>query len=147
LLEEHVEITAWRGWEERCTAVLPAWSAHSTHQLTDPQLRFATVRHAPDSIDPWHARQAVLARHTRLGFEARAVTALGVNLSADYERPGIRRTAGLRFGHPFAVVAVGVAEDRYSLRPVPHNPWHGLVVFSAWVADPEEATTEPDGAS
>jgi hypothetical protein len=45
------------------------------------------------------------------------------------------------------VVAVGDAEHRNSHRPVPRNPWYGLAVFSAWIADPEEATAEPDSAS
>jgi hypothetical protein len=145
--EERAEITALDGREEQCTAVLPAWSAHNNHQLTDPRLGFATVRHALDPIDPWQARQAAMARYTRVGFEAGAVTALGVQLSMPAWRPGVRRIAELRFGHPFAVVAVGDAEHKYSPRPVPRNPWHGLVVFSAWIADPEEATAEPNSAN
>jgi hypothetical protein len=88
-----------------------------------------------------------MARYTRVGFEAGAVTALAIALSAVIRRPGVRRIAELRFGRPFAVVAVGDAEHKYSPRPAPLNPWHGLAVFSAWVADPEEATPEPDSAS
>jgi hypothetical protein len=42
------------------------------------------------------------------------------------------RTAELRFGHPYAVVAV--ATD-WGTR----GPWHGLPVFSAWVAQPQDA--------
>jgi hypothetical protein len=147
ITEERADTTAPGGREERCTAVLPAWSAHSTHQLTDPRLGFATVRHALDPIDPWQARQAAMARYTRIGFEAGAVTALAVALSAAVSRPGVRRAAELRFGHPFAVVAVaaGNAGPPDSHRPGPHSPWHGLPVFSAWVADPEDATAEPDG--
>jgi len=64
------------------------------------------VRHALDPIDPWQARQAAMARYTRIGFEAGAVIALAITLSAVAQRPGVRRTAELRFGHPFAVVAV-----------------------------------------
>ena len=145
--EERAEITARGGREEQCTAVLPAWSAHSTHDLTDPQLGFATVRHALDPIDPWQATQAAMARYTRAGFEAGAVAVLAVALSAVIRRPGVRRIAELRFGHPFAVVAVGADEHHDSYRPAPRNPWRGLVVFSAWVTDPEEATAEPDVAS
>jgi hypothetical protein len=141
--EERTQITTPGGREEQCTAVLPAWSADSTHELTDPQLGFATVRHALDPIDPWEARQAAMARYTRIGFEAGAVTALAIALSAVIGRPGVRRIAELRFGHPFAVVAVGAAEPQTSRRPVPHSPWDGLVVFSAWVTDPEEAAAEP----
>jgi hypothetical protein len=139
---ERTHTAAPGGREERCTAVLPAWSARSTLELTDPRLGFATVRHALDPIDPWQARQAAMARYTRIGFEAGAVTALAVALSAVLGRPGVRRTAELRFGHPFAVVAVadGNAEPQDSDRTVPSSPWHGLPVFSAWVADPEDAT-------
>jgi hypothetical protein len=49
--------------------------------------------------------------------------------------PGLVRTAELRFGHPYAVVAVTVDSPG---RGDP-GPWHGLPVFSAWVADPEDA--------
>jgi hypothetical protein len=129
--------------------VLPAWSADSTHQLTDPRLGFATVRHALDPTGPWEARQAAMARYTRIGFEAGAVTGLAVALSAMVQRPGGRRTAELRFGHPFAVVAVaaGNAKPQDRRRPVPRSPWHGLPVFSVWVADPEDATAEPNSTS
>jgi hypothetical protein len=149
ITEERADITAPGGREERCTAALPAWSAHSTHQLTDPRLGFATVRHALDPIDPWQARQAAMARYTRIGFEAGAVTALAVRLSAVAARPGVRRSAELRFGHPYAVVAVAAdnAEPQDSHRPDSHSPWHGLPVFSAWVADPEDATAEPNSTS
>jgi hypothetical protein len=143
ITEERAEITAPGGREEQCTAVLPAWSACSTHELTDPQLGFATVRHALDPIDPWEARQAAMARYTRVGFEAGAVTALAIALSAVVGRPGVRRTAELRFGHPFAVVAVGAADPQTSRRPVPRSPWDDLVMFSAWVAEPAEAAAEP----
>lgn len=145
--EERAQTTAPGGREEQCTAVLPAWSAHNTHQLADPQLGFATVRHALDPIDPWEARQAAMARYSQAGFEAGAVTALGIQLSLPAWRPGVRRIAELRFGHPFAVVTVAGAERQSGHRPVPRNPWHGLVVFSAWVADPEEATAEPNSVS
>jgi hypothetical protein len=147
--EERAGTAAPGGREERCTAVLPAWSAHSTHQLTDPRLGFAPVRHALDPIHPWQARQAAMARYTRIGFEAGAVTALAGALGAVAQRPGVRRTAELRFGHPFAVVAVAARnakpQDRH--RPVPRSPWHGLPVFSAWVADPQDATAEPTSTS
>jgi hypothetical protein len=55
--------------------------------------------------------------------------ALGTSL---WSREGVERRAVLRFGHPYAVVAV--ATD--SRRPA----WHGVPVFSAWIADPCVAT-------
>jgi hypothetical protein len=149
ITQERAGTAAPGGKEERCTAVLPAWSARSAHQLTDPRLGFAAVRHALDPIDPWQATQAAMARYTRTGFEAAAVTALAVALSAVIRKPGIRRTAELRFGHPFAVVAVttGALASPGRHRPEPPGPWHGLPVFSAWVASPDDATAEPASAT
>jgi hypothetical protein len=147
--QEDVSTTARDGKEERCTAVLPAWSARSTHQLTDPRLGFAAVRHALDPAGPWQATQAAMARYTRTGFEAAAVTALAVAAAAMTRRPGIRRTAELRFGHPFAVVAVATSNAAPPGRnqPAPQDPWRGLPVFSAWVAIPEDAGAEPASTS
>lgn len=121
--------------EERCTAVLPAWTARSELGLTDPSLGFAAAAHALAPGDPWQARQAAMARYSRTGFEAAAVTGLAVALAMRVPRTGLVRTAELRFGHPYAVVAVTVDSPA---RRVP-GPWHGLPVFSAWVADPEDA--------
>ncbi len=90
---------------DRCIAVLPAWSAHSEHQLTDPRLGFAAVSH---SLQPggarWAAKQAAMARYSRTGFEAAAVTGVAVATAAML--PATRREAELRFAHPYAVVAV-----------------------------------------
>jgi hypothetical protein len=126
------------GREERCTAVLPAWSARSQQDLSDPSLGFAAAAASLAPGDPWQARQAAMARYSRVGFEAAAVTGLAISMAARPSRPGLIRAAELRFGHPFAVVAVaagepgrGGASDR--------GPWHGLPVFSAWVAQPEDA--------
>ena len=120
-----------------CAAVLPAWSATSDLSLADPALGFAAARAAllPGNPDPWQARQAAMARYSRTGFEAAAVTAFAVALAARI--PALRREAELRFAHPYAVVAVATDGDQVS-------PWHGLPVFSAWVAEPEDAT-EDDG--
>jgi hypothetical protein len=145
ITEEPVRTSAPGGREERCTAVLPAWSAHSTHDLSSPRLGFATVRHALDPVAPWRATQAAMARYTRTGFEAGAVTALAVAVSAALASPGVRRTAELRFGHPFAAVAVAAGGPGHdgSRRPAPPGPWQGLPVCSAWVAAPQDATDHP----
>ena len=81
-----------------------------------------------------------MARYSRTGFEAAAVTALAVRLSAMLPRTGPLRTADLRFGHPFAVVAVA-ADDISSRpsRPPAAAAWRGLPVFSAWVTEPQDA--------
>jgi hypothetical protein len=115
-----------------CTAVLPAWSARSALDLSEPGLGFDAVKNAlfPDP-GPWQARQAAMARYTRTGFEAAAATMFAVASSA--RLPGRRRVADLRFGHPYAVVAVAVDGPRL---------WQGMPVFSAWVSDPEDAADD-----
>jgi hypothetical protein len=114
--------------EERYAAVLPAWSARTELDLTDPGLGFgAAMRSLVPG--PWQARQAATARYSRTGFEAAAASAVAGALAMRVPRQGLIRTAELRFGHPFAVVAVTAGQ----------GPWHGLPVFSAWVANPENA--------
>jgi Serpin (serine protease inhibitor) len=120
-----------RGVRDICTAVLPAWSAESSHDLTRPGLGFDAVKDAlAPGQDPWQAGQAAMARYSRTGFEAAAVTTVAV-AAAMIQRTGTRRVAELRFGHPYAVVAVAIDAD--------HGPWHGVPVFSAWVAEPDDA--------
>jgi hypothetical protein len=129
--------------EERCTAVLPAWTAESAHDLSEAELGFQAAAQALAPGDAWEARQAAMARYTRVGFEAAAVTAMAMRMAMYVPRQGLVRTAELRFGHPFAVVAV-TADRPGAGRPAGQDPspWSGLPVFSAWVAQPEDAEPE-----
>lgn len=144
--EQQVQTTSPDGREERCTAVLPAWSADSTHDLSrHPELGFgaaaATVA-ALAGLDQfaWEARQAAVARYSRTGFEAAAVTAMAVAAGIPRTRPGVMRTAELRFCQPYAVVAVTAGQGHHPGRHTPQpTPWHGLPVFSAWITQPEDA--------
>jgi hypothetical protein len=123
---------------DSCVAVLPAWSATSEHDLSAPALGFAAAKEAlVGATDPWQARQTAMARYTRTGFEAAAVSALVVALAM--RQSGTHREAELRFGHPYAVVAVTTAGGGAG------RPWHGLPVFSAWVSEPDDAAE--DGAT
>jgi hypothetical protein len=127
---------------DSCTAVLPAWSARSLHDLTSPGLGFAAAKHAlVRADDPWQARQAAMARYSRTGFEAAAITAVAVMSSA--RLPGRHRSAELRFAHPYAVVALTTNGGGQA------SLWDGLPVFSAWVSEPEDAADDsgPDGKS
>ena len=55
-------------------------------------------------------------------------------------RRGLLRTAELRFGHPFAVVAVTADHNHRPRRDAPlRSPWQDLPVFSAWITQPEDA--------
>jgi hypothetical protein len=115
-------------------AVLPAWSAISHVDLTAPGLGFEAASNAlVPSGDPWQARQSAMARYTRIGFDAAALSLIARGLSARV--PGQHREVVLRFSHPYAVVAV-------TTDPTAASPWHGLPVFSAWVSEPEDATDD-----
>jgi hypothetical protein len=134
--EERAEVKGLDGREERCTAVLPAWSAESDHDLSHPDFGFvAAAEHLARALGrpdlEFLARQAAVARYTRVGFEAAAVTAIMTLLSATIRREGLLRTAELRFAHPYAVVAV--ADDPSG------GPWQRVPVFSGWVAEPDNA--------
>lgn len=118
------------------TAVLPAWSAESQIPLTDAGLGFGTAIGALSGDGPWTAAQAAMARYSRTGFEAAAVTAVFRASAARLPVPGVHRSAELRFGHPYAVIAVTLDPGGPGAPP---GPWHGVPVFSAWVADPSDA--------
>jgi hypothetical protein len=119
---------------DSCAAVLPAWSATSDHNLAVPGLGFDAAKHAlVRNDDPWQARQSAMARYSRTGFEAAAVSALAVAMSVSLRAK--HRDVVLRVGHPYAVVAVATGGAA---------AWDGLPVFSAWVAEPENATDEDE---
>jgi hypothetical protein len=119
-------------------AALPAWSAMSKHDLSAPSLGFGAAKHAlVRNDDPWASQQVAMARYSRTGFEAAAISALAV--AAAMRLPARHRDVVLRFGHPYAVVAVTTATGDTASSG---DPWHGLPVFSAWVSEPEDATDD-----
>jgi hypothetical protein len=134
ITEESAEVKAPDGREERCTAILPAWSAEDDFDLSHDSLGFAAAarrfaeRLGRPGLD-WIVRQAAMARYHRFGFEAAAVTAMATRMAFVAGRDGVRRTAELRFAHPYAVVAV---------TREPGTAWDGVPVFSGWVSEPEE---------
>jgi hypothetical protein len=137
LREEPTRTSAPDGREERATAALPSWSAESRHELATPELGFpAVTRVLGELLDApgleFEAAQAAMARYGRYGFEAAAVTGMMAWMSLPPE--GVVRIAELRFGHPYAVVAVATDTRPGGVS----GPWHGLPVFSAWVAEPED---------
>ncbi|MEO3770409.1 hypothetical protein [Micromonospora sp. B9E7] len=135
--EERTRTRARDGREERHHAVLPCWSARSEHDLAAPTLGFpaatATLaRTLATPVDGFEARQSAVARFHRYGFEAAAVTGMFGVTSLPPE--GLARTAELRFGNPYAVVAVATDTRTGGVT----GPWHGLPVFSAWISEPED---------
>jgi hypothetical protein len=140
ITEEPAEIEGPDGRDERIDTVLPAWSADTELDLNDETLGFpAVARIVAAALElstlRFEARQAAVARYSAVGFEAAAVTMLGIAMSSRTTRAGLRRLATVRFGHPFAVVAA-VSDTRFG---EPVSPWHGLPVFSAWVSEPSDA--------
>jgi hypothetical protein len=119
------------GATELIHAVLPAWSASDTLDLSDNRLGFDAAGHAIGGGDRWDARQAVTANYSRTGFEAAAVTAMAVRM-AMRPRQRTARVAELRFSHPYAVVAAAQTQTS--------DPWNGLPLFSAWVKVPHDAS-------
>lgn len=133
LREEPTRTFAADGREERASAVLPCWSAQSRHDLTPAGFGFAAATQALGELigtpqPPYEVVQAAVARYGRFGFEAAALTAMGVLTALPPE--GVARVAELRFGHPYAVVAVATESAG--------GPWHGVPVYSAWVTEPED---------
>jgi hypothetical protein len=130
--EQPTQTTNQDAREERCTAVLPAWSTSSRHDLSRAD-GFPAAAEALANLMQLHgwsfgAVQSAVARYHRVGFEAAAITAMWLAGGATQVRVGVLRTAQVRFGHPYAVIAVATQ---------PGGPWDGVPVFSAWVADPE----------
>jgi hypothetical protein len=129
------------GATERYSAVLPCWSANSTHDLsaTGPGFPAAAKVLAgllgADGL-PHQAQQTAVARYGQYGFEAAALTTT-VSLKAGGLGPLLAREAELRFAHPYAVVAVA-AQTSGNGGTTPPGPWHGVPVFSAWVSEPDD---------
>lgn len=129
------QTTIGRRDEARFASYLPAWSAESEHDLLAmPALGFGEAGAAllallsPRRYDV-DARQVALARYTRTGFEAAAVTAMALQAAMlAQERKARIRTATVEFTHPYAVVAVARGD----------GAWAGLPLFSAWVARADE---------
>jgi hypothetical protein len=116
---------------ERYETLLPAWQVRAEHELTArPDLGFPAAGAALIALLPRDgdyraaARQSAIARYGRDGFEAAAVTTLGVravSFRVIEERPV--RTARVEFTRPHAVVAVTGGS----------GAWAAMPVFAAWV--------------
>jgi hypothetical protein len=117
------------GVDERYEVLLPTWEVDSVHDLMQSELGFPAAADALVALlvpDDYYAeaRQSAMARYTREGFEAAAVTSLGVRATAAVlPRRALVRTARIEFTRPHAVVAVTQGT----------GDWDGLPVFVAWV--------------
>ncbi|SNT62748.1 hypothetical protein SAMN05421812_114169 [Asanoa hainanensis] len=146
LTEEPVQTAAGGGREEVHRVVLPAWSAESKHDLDRPELGIpAAATGAKRALGTPGARhsaaQSAMARYSRVGFEAAAVSSMAVAVGFPIPQDGLRRTAEVRFDRPYAVVAVADRpwQDGWQPNTSEGSAWLGLPVFSAWVSEPGEA--------
>jgi hypothetical protein len=127
-------------------AVLPTWRASTSLDLlsgaTADGFRGAArllARLLPPGPTALDARQVAVATYTREGFEAAAVTGMGIRAAfavVPSEVP--RRTLTLRFDRPYAAIAVAVDPPA---RAGSGAAWLGLPVFGAWIAEPSETAT------
>lgn len=121
---------------------LPAWQIESKLELLDSPAFGATtavrVLHEMIGDGPEDARQVAVAQFDRYGFEAAAVTGIGVDCSLTItNESGVERIAELRFDHPFAAIAV--CRDSWG----DPSRFRGLPVFEAWIDAPTEVPTDP----
>ena len=134
---------------EDITVVLPAWTARSDHDLASPTIDVGFGL-AGSALDPvvragpggMATSQAAYAAFTRTRFEAAAVTSM-IRLASARMPQARPRRAEVGFAHPYAVVAAVADPGPHQVDPeipAPPEPWRGVPVFSAWVAEP----TEPD---
>jgi Serpin (serine protease inhibitor) len=156
-ITEH-EVRTHRAGErvERIAGVsMPAWRTEATIDLqasplfgSAPALKTMHVLIGPLPDDDCEAVQAAVASFTRYGFEAAALTALGVRTSAMLvpRETGVERAAILRFDHPYATLAIAgrpppprVPEKMADAR----SSFAGMPLFAAWVRVPEEAEGDP----
>ena len=120
---------------EQFRTLLPAWSGSAKINLmAAPEVGFtaaaAALLLAIPEAEKAEAAQAAVARFTRTGFEAAAVTGMAVASARIRPATGVTRTATLQFTHPYAVVAAA--------RDSGGGAWSGLPVFSAWVTEGDE---------
>ena len=142
--EEEWETESPDGREESVMSVLPAWSADTTVDLDHQELGYpAAARAVKTAIGieglTYEAKQTTVARYSAVGFEAAAITHLAMRSSKPRTCPGLKRTANLRFGHPYAVVAAACDNHRADPDQAVPSCWLGLPVFSAWISEPSEA--------
>jgi hypothetical protein len=124
---------------------VPAWSATSNHdvkaapgvsEVVDALTGFLREEDLPVDVK---ARQAAVASYSRAGFEAAAVSAIGLYATgAPLFHEVLIRSIDVRFNRPFAVIACAAGDQG----PM---AWRGVPVFSAWITQPLETAVDAPG--
>jgi hypothetical protein len=152
------EIASYRAGERSesiLSATLVDWSVQSELDLQRSErfgvapalaalLRLIGPHQMGDEDD---AVQAAVASYTSKGFEAGAISALGLLVGASMSRPeakGLQRTARLYFDHPYAAIALAGRPSDFTRQRAGHTELFGLPLFSAWVGEPREPEPAAD---
>jgi hypothetical protein len=140
--------------ESILSAMLVDWSIRSELDLLSvaqfgvaPALDALLELIGPDERgDIYEAVQSAVASYSSKGFEAAAITGLGIRLAAAAlstpGKKGVHRTARLFFDHPYAAIALAGRPSDFTGQRAGHTELFGLPLFSVWVAEPRE----PDGS-
>lgn len=144
LTERHERRAVFAEIVQEWSARVPRWRLTSEHDLgTAPGFPTAIgslLRHVSAAEQPaeGEAIQSAVAAYTAEGFEAAAISAIGVRAAGLVQpRDVVVREIEVTLDRPHAVVAVVADPDL-----PPDSPWPGVPVFSAWV-DPDERSTTP----
>jgi hypothetical protein len=128
------------------SSVLPAWSITSRLDLNvsdrfgvDPAIDalLDLIGRSPGG-DLTQAVQSAVASYTPVGFDAAAISTFWLAAGRPSQR-ALRRSAALCFDHPFAAVAISASNRDFGRTYSGHTESFGLPLFSAWIANPNEA--------
>jgi hypothetical protein len=150
-IEEHLYESFGPPTIETTEAILAPWEISTLSDLVNAP----GVSSAFDTMDKWihpvlrpgsfQAKQAAIARFTKTGFEAAAVTAMSARAGSVPQRTlTTERKLTLRFNRPYAVVALTQSSLPDPAAPwrqvsIASTEWDGLPVFAAWVGHVDPA--------
>jgi hypothetical protein len=144
--------------EEIEYTVLPAWRTESNLDLKHSLLFGAhpalgalleLIGPSPQG-DETVAAQSAVASFTPLGFDAAAISMLGIEIGESGSGPterGLRRRARLYFDHPYAALAVAGTPADFRRARAGHTDLFCLPLFSAWIETPHEPDPPADYGS
>ena len=144
-IEEREYLGAGFARQEYYEAFLAAWEMRSEHSLK----ACPGVIQSANTLDGWlkeeerpgtfGAEQVAMARFTKVGFEAAAITAVsGLSAPMPQANPITERTATIFFNRPYAVLALTDTRAPNPDAPwltdtIAPDVWLGVPAFAAWV--------------
>lgn len=141
--------------EQVVRAVLPAWKINSSLDLKASPLFGAGAAASAllgligpyPAGDETEAVQSATASYTPEGFEAAAVTTVGVRALALVvpQVTGLERRAQLIFDHPYAAIALSGGAHDFRDGAVVHPDSFCLPLFGAWISTPAEPKSAGSG--